>query len=357
MVRVLAKGMESLGLDTSVVNPAAVKGEARVPLDLKRQLVGSAVAQGGLSCLLKLGRGTGLNSDDPTHRALLSAPDAVSLIDRWRRLQTYVHSRHRVELVKFSAAGVALRHRSLTPGEVPRAFEDLVVLGVLLALLEAIGLVDVAAEIAGQWVYPVTVESDLRQLVKDSRTANWRIRWNPHKPPSAATGPAAAPGNLSAMPPASLSDSLLWPETARRCAAILLIDLLQQHTLAELAHSLGTSTRSLQRTLTVAGLSYSSIASEVRLRAAAWWLLESRLPIAEVGFVCGYSDQPHLTRDFKRKIGLTPGLYRLSFTGVHGAALGTRPNMAATRAQAASVQTITAPDGRSNKADSVKPLA
>ena len=326
MVRALLKGMASLGLDTSVVNLAAVKGEARVPLDLKRRLVGSAVAQGGLACLLKLGRGTGLNTDDPTHRALLSAPDAVSLIDRWRRLQSYVHSRHRVELVKFSAAGVALQHRSLTPGELPHAFEDLVVLGVLLALLEAIGLVDVSAEIGGKSVYPVTVESDLRQLVKDFRTAHWRIRWNPHRPPSAATGLAAAPGNRSALPPANLCDSLPWPETARRCAVILSSDLLQQHTLAELARSLGSSTRSLQRTLTAAGLSYSSITSEVRLRAAAWWLLESRLPIAEVGFVSGYSDQPHLTRDFKRRIGLTPGLYRLSFTGVHGGALGARPS-------------------------------
>lgn len=315
MVRVLLKGMESLGLDTSVVNLAAVKGDAQVPLDLKRQLVGSAVAQAGLSCLLKLGRGTGLNADDPTHRALLSATDAASLIDRWCRLETYVHSRHRIELVTLNAAGVTLVHRSLTPGEAPHAFEDLVVVGVLAALLEAIGLVDVSAEIAGKAVYPATAESDLRQLVQNSQTGTWRIRWNPHGAPSAATGSGAAPANLSALVPASLCDSLPWPETARRCAVILLGDVLQRRTLTDMAHRLGTSPRSLQRTLTAAGLSYSFITSEVRLRAAAWWLLESSLPIAEAGFVSGYSDQSHFTREFKRKIGLTPGIYRQSFVG------------------------------------------
>jgi transcriptional regulator GlxA family with amidase domain len=49
------------------------------------------------------------------------------------------------------------------------------------------------------------------------------------------------------------------------------------------------------------------------VRAAAWWLLESDRSIAECGFLAGYSDQPHFTRDFGRRIGLAPGRYREHF--------------------------------------------
>ena len=93
----------------------------------------------------------------------------------------------------------------------------------------------------------------------------------------------------------------------------MLDDLLQRRTVGDVAHDIGTSARSLQRALTAAGLSYSSVLAEARLRAAAWCLLESTLPIAEVGFLSGYSDQPHFTRDFSRRVGLSPGRYRENF--------------------------------------------
>lgn len=318
MVRLMVKGMEALGLDTSVLDLAAVKGTAQVPLDTKRQVIEAATSQAGLSCLLRLGRGGGLNAEDPTHRALLAAPDAVSLIDRWRRLETYVHSQHRVVQVKSGGTEMVLRHQSLIPGQQPHAFEDFVVLGVLAALLEAIGLMGVSAEIGGKPVYPVAVESDLQQLVNSSRTGTWRVSWKTPVNPTIAADAAAVSGNLRAMTPLNLCQSLPWPETAHQCAAILLSDILQKRSVADLACRLGMSARSLQRTLTLAGLSYSTIASEVRLRSAAWWLLESSLPIVEVGYVCGYCDQPHFTRDFKRQIGLSPLAYRQGFAGGKG---------------------------------------
>ena len=88
---------------------------------------------------------------------------------------------------------------------------------------------------------------------------------------------------------------------------------MQRRTVTDVAHNIGTSARSLQRALAVAGLSYSSVLAEARLRAAGWWLLESTLPIAQVGFLSGYADQPHFTRDFSHRIGLTPGRYRDNF--------------------------------------------
>lgn len=311
MVRVLMQGMQSLGLDTSVVQLQPTLGDARVRLDLKQQLVGSAVRQAGLSCLVKLARGGHFNWNDPTHLALLSARDAADLLERWGRLERYVHSLHWVDVGDVHAGDVVLRHLSRTPGAAPSAPEDLVVLGMLLALLEAIGLQDVAAEIEGEHVFPEASEAILQRLSQRAQTGTWHVRWRPAAPRRAQ--PPARPMPSPTHAPTHLCAALPWPQVAHRCASIMLDDLLQRRTVGDVAHDVGTSARSLQRALAATGLSYSSVLAEARLRAAAWWLLESTLPIAEVGFLSGYSDQPHFTRDFRRRVGLSPGRYRENF--------------------------------------------
>lgn len=311
MVRVLVQGMQSLGLDTSAVQLQPTLGDARVRLDIKRQLVDSAVRQGGLSCLVKLGRGGHFNWDDPTHRTLLSARDAGNLLERWGRLERYVHSLHWVEVGDVHAGDVVLRHLSREPGAAPSAPEDLVVLGMLLALLEAIGLQDVEAKIKGQRVFPQASESVLQRLSQRAQTGTWHVRWRVPAPACDETSVRPRPWPVHV--PAHLCAALPWPEVAHRCASIMLDDVLQRRTVGDVAHDIGTSVRSLQRALAATGLSYSSVLAEARLRAAAWWLLESTLPIAEVGFLSGYSDQPHFTRDFSRRVGLSPGRYRENF--------------------------------------------
>jgi AraC-like DNA-binding protein len=37
------------------------------------------------------------------------------------------------------------------------------------------------------------------------------------------------------------------------------------------------------------------------------------MPTAQVGYVCGFADQAHFTRQFKRHTAMTPGLYRSEF--------------------------------------------
>ena len=311
MIRVMVNGMQSLGLDTSAVDLRPTLGDAHVRLDLKQRLVGSAVRQAGLSCLVKLGRGGRFNWDDPTHRTLLSARDAADLLERWGRLERYVHSLHWVEVGDVHAGDVVLRHLSREPGAAPSTPEDLVVLGLLLALLEAIGLQDVEAEIEGQRVFPEASESVLQRLSQRAQTGTWFVRWRPAAPTRAEAPTRPRPAH--AHVPVHLCAALPWPEIAHRCASTVLDDLMRRRTVGDVAHDIGTSARSLQRALATAGLSYSSVLAEARLRAAAWWLLESTLPITEVGFLSGYSDQSHFTRDFGRRIGLSPGRYRESF--------------------------------------------
>ena len=66
------------------------------------------------------------------------------------------------------------------------------------------------------------------------------------------------------------------------------------------------SSRSLLRVLADHGLGDRDVLSEARSRMPAWRLLETTSSLAEVGYLSGYSDPPHFTRDFRLRVGATP---------------------------------------------------
>jgi AraC-like DNA-binding protein len=48
----------------------------------------------------------------------------------------------------------------------------------------------------------------------------------------------------------------------------------------------------------------------LRIQTACRLLVDTRESIATIALRCGFSDQSHLTREFRRVTGLTPGSYR-----------------------------------------------
>lgn len=312
MVRVLREGLRALGLDVDM-DAAPAMGRGRVPLDAKRAIVEGAVRARGLGMLTLLGRGLHGLAHDPTHRSLAAARDAGDLFARWRRLERYIHSRHRVDVVLLTHEQARLRHRSLDSRAPPLAAEDLVVLGVLAALLETIGSQAVRAWVDGVPAYPRPDATGLLERANQGKTAEWTLAWEcvADAPPRSSVAPTAVAG---IGPPADVFASSLWPPTARRVAATMAGDLAQARTVADLARAIGMAPRSLQRSLASAGLTCSSLLMELRMRAAAWWLLNTPVAIAEIGFVCGFADQPHFTRCFGDRVGLTPAKYRDAFS-------------------------------------------
>jgi len=101
-----------------------------------------------------------------------------------------------------------------------------------------------------------------------------------------------------------------WAEAAYRA---LSADPACRWTLESLAHSLGSSARSLQRRLQDGGCNFSTLLMQARLARSAQLLASSRQPPAQVGYVCGFSDQAHFTRAFKLHTALTPLQYRDRF--------------------------------------------
>ncbi|WP_242343378.1 helix-turn-helix domain-containing protein [Anaeromyxobacter terrae] len=77
----------------------------------------------------------------------------------------------------------------------------------------------------------------------------------------------------------------------------------------DLARALGLHVRSLERLfLEHLGITPKRLARLVRLRQVLGELHAGRhASLAELALACGYSDQPHLVRDFKALTGRTPG--------------------------------------------------
>jgi AraC-like DNA-binding protein len=76
------------------------------------------------------------------------------------------------------------------------------------------------------------------------------------------------------------------------------------------ASAVNTSSRTLQRRLREAGLTYAGLVQQVRCEAASHLLMEPGQTVRGVARRLGYSDPAHFTRAFHRWTGLTPRAFR-----------------------------------------------
>ena len=298
MIRILAAGMRLHGMSP----PALPAAGARVTLEHKRGLVASALAQGGWSRLPLLGQGVSAIRGDPVHQALVACTTAAGFLERWCRLERYIHSRHRTLVEAGPGHGLRVSHISLRSTEPPLPAENLVVLGVLAAAMQETGIGQLRVTIAGVPVYPQADAEALENIVSHGESSRWHFSWEPSQPANRLAA--------GAMPVEQLLDG---PPLARELARLALGDLMQVPALAQAAGHLGMAPRSLQRKLAGAGLSYSGIVTEARCRAAAWHLMRTAEGTAGTGFICGFSDQAHFTRIFHQKVGVPPSRYRKEF--------------------------------------------
>lgn len=81
-------------------------------------------------------------------------------------------------------------------------------------------------------------------------------------------------------------------------------------TIIQAAEMIGLSVRSLQRKLSLAGLTYSGLLEQVRFNNAIKLLSDTENKIIDVAFSSGYADPAHFTRAFRRIAGYTPREFR-----------------------------------------------
>ncbi|WP_323055325.1 MULTISPECIES: AraC family transcriptional regulator [Streptomyces] len=121
--------------------------------------------------------------------------------------------------------------------------------------------------------------------------------------------------------------------TARRARDVLVERMADPPTLARLAAELGTSPFALSRAFQDAyGMPPHAWLTDARVRRARR-LLEDGVPPAEAAVACGFTDQPHLGRHFRRIVGVPPGAYQRA----RGRTPGTRADLPGARAGQGSV--------------------
>lgn len=89
-----------------------------------------------------------------------------------------------------------------------------------------------------------------------------------------------------------------------------------QPELVSIACKMGMSGRVLQSKLRSDGTSFQQVLNKVRMEKASRLLVEGALPISEVAFLVGYSDQSAFNHAFKRWTGHAPKSFRHSAQGV-----------------------------------------
>lgn len=296
MIRVIRAGLAAQGITL----PDLPDGNrAHVPLQVKRDVLREILAKHGPEVLLKISDAIWTLPPDPVSNALILAPNVPDFMARWARLERFSHSRHRIVRQSLSPGRDQLTHVSLKGPPVPTAGETLVVIGLIAQLIgriaptsfqlsQAVGMVPLRR--AGEWC----TQPDL-----DTVAQGFIIEYDP------AERPFDRPRE-DVEHNGSLIDRL------RRNIAL---DPARTWRLPDLAEEFCLSPRTLQRRLSEADTHLSRLVEQVRLEIASDLLSESReTGLAEIGFLCGFSDQAHFNRRFKNLTGVTPGMYRRDFS-------------------------------------------
>jgi AraC family transcriptional regulator len=106
------------------------------------------------------------------------------------------------------------------------------------------------------------------------------------------------------------------PATLRRALELLRSQPRQPLALDELARAAGCDAGELARVfLAHLGATPGEVQRRLRVDRAAELLAGSRHSLADIAALCGFSDQPHMTRAFRARLGTTPAAYRRQARG------------------------------------------
>jgi AraC-like DNA-binding protein len=255
--------------------------------------------------LLHLGLGLDAFTDTPIARIFARAGDPHDVVARWRRMERYFHSRHRVVVTAAEDSALAFDHIA-SSGPAPGPGEDIVVAAMLAALATWRGARGVDLIITGDGGPWCAIAADRVVATEPlpAATAGWCLSWRDCDVPPAVPNPTAT------APVRAANGRALAGRLARRVFDLAARDPGRRLGVAVCAGALGMSPRTLQRRLAEEGTGCREIAGLARLQAAADLLASGEMPIALVGLLAGYADQPHFNREFRRLMDMTPAVYR-----------------------------------------------
>ncbi|MCK5919739.1 MAG: helix-turn-helix transcriptional regulator [Methylococcales bacterium] len=283
--------------------------QARVPAEHKRNILDLVWRKAGPAPLLSIGQGIRSIQYDPIWYSAIHSANPTTLFDKWRRYEVFAHSHNRLRIDQIGESCASFQRHTVTGGT-PTAPENLLICGVVIALLEEIGCLGLRCEMPfedgrlylirenGRFCIP----NDLGMLM----TASWTIEWQSF---SSRVKNTASATELPEIPLPRPCDSTLRA-SIESVVQLLMLDIARQWKVGELAREAGLSTRSLQRKLGDADLDFSHLVRLVRIHEACRLLRAGDAPITSIGFCTGFSDSAHFSRDFRASMNMTPSDYR-----------------------------------------------
>ncbi len=282
---------------------------AQIPAEYKRDILDLVWRKAGPETLLSIGQGIRSARYDPIWHAAVRSANPALLFDKWQRFEVFAHSRNRLRIDQTHEKCASFQ-RYTVDGGTPTTPENLLICGMIIALLEEIGCLGLRCEMPLDDGTAYRVREDGHFSVPDDTntlmTATWTIEWQMFSSRVEETTSEAEPPDIP-LPRSCDSTLRASIETVVR---LLMLDIARQWKIAELAREAGLSTRSLQRRLGDAELSFSRLVRLVRIHQACRLLKDSDVPLTTIGFCAGFSDSAHFSRDFRASMGMTPSDYR-----------------------------------------------
>lgn len=266
---------------------------AYAPARIKRRLLEAAYKARGAGFILGMGQRIKEIGFDPVMHVMLRSASPSVLAAKFQRFEQFTRMRHRTSLAIEDGPALVIR-RMANHGPEPSAPENLLIAGLMKAMLEEIGCRDIAI------------------CTGDEPYARARLSWSAHLPIRTELPEEGAPKN--GRKPLKVYGADETRPTVRRVVRRLTSDISRNWTCAEMADALGCPARTLQRRLREEGTSLSEIVRAVRTREACRLLTDSDFKATEIGYWCGFSDSPHFSREFRRALGVPPALYRQTAT-------------------------------------------
>ena len=260
-----------------------------VPGGLKRELVGRILEHHGPNLLFRIGDELPAVAHSPILQVFLRSPDPVVLADKWMRLERFHHASNRTHIVASQKSWTCTRYAS--DGK-PGFGENCLIAGFLLGLVKIVGASGVSLETDGE---AIDIEN-AGNLTSSEDVSSFTLRWTdfvPAQNESVDDGQSPVEGSVVA-----------------RLQSLLALDIARGWRMGDAANQLALSPRSLQRHLSTQNRSFSSVLRQARVGEAAKFLSSSHMALADIAFCCGYADQAHFQREFRRVTNITPKIHR-----------------------------------------------
>lgn len=258
----------------------------------------------------EVGRITTLSTHGVFGHTAISAPDVRGLFDIIHR---FVRLRFTLLGIHFEPDGsdcVVRVHELQDWGAAVREFILLIILATITQLLETTAA-DSVQPIEIEWPLPKPAPPVYPERLVDTRIVYDAPRFGLRIPGLVLDLPCLMAdealyrkGLLDCE--TQLNRLLRGSTTSARVYALLLEKAPAYPQLEETACLFATSRRTLMRHLETEGTSYQTLLDEARKELAAWYLLETRLPITHIAERVGYEDPSNFSRTIRRWFGMAP---------------------------------------------------